>query len=82
MNRNFKPIFNENGGIVNTEELKKNMIQRLTEKGFKSDLTNPKTIQDKLNWLSIYDVSSIKTLCADKLKIREYCKFRGKCSFK
>lgn len=74
MNRNFKPIFNENGGIVNTEELKKNMIQRLTEKGFKSDLTNPKTIQDKLNWLSIYDVNSIKTLCADKLKIREYCK--------
>lgn len=74
MNRNFKPIFNENGGIVNTEELKKNMIARLIEKGLKCDLDNPKTIQDKLNWLSIYDINKTKTLCADKLKIREYCK--------
>ena len=38
------------------------------------DLNNPKTIQDKLSWLNIYDTNPLKTKCADKIKLREYCK--------
>ena len=42
--------------------------------GFNLNLDNPKTIQDKLNWLKIYDSTPLKTKCADKIKLREYCK--------
>jgi len=38
------------------------------------DLKNPKTIQDKLNWLNIYDVNPLKWKCADKILLRDYCK--------
>jgi len=38
------------------------------------DLKDPKTIQDKLEWLNIYDVDPLKTKCADKLLLHEYCK--------
>ena len=38
------------------------------------DLNNPKTIQDKLSWLNIYDTNPLKTKCADKIKLHEYCK--------
>lgn len=38
------------------------------------DLNNPKTIQDKLSWLNIYDTNQLKIKCADKIKLREYCK--------
>ena len=42
--------------------------------GLNIDLQNPKTIQDKLVWLNIYDANPLKTLCADKIKIHDYCK--------
>lgn len=38
------------------------------------DLKDPKTIQDKLAWLAIYDVDPLKTKCADKFLLHEYCK--------
>lgn len=42
--------------------------------GYNLDLENPKTISEKLNWLKIYDSTFLKTLCSDKLKVREYVK--------
>ena len=42
--------------------------------GVNIDLDNPKTIQDKLAWLNIYDEDRLKTRCADKIKLHEYCK--------
>ena len=42
--------------------------------GVNLDLENPKTIQDKLAWLNIYDTDPLKTKCADKIKVHEYCK--------
>ena len=38
------------------------------------NLEKPTTIQDKLAWLNIYDESPLKTSCADKYLIHEYCK--------
>lgn len=38
------------------------------------DLKNPKTIQDKLTWLNIYDINPLKWKCADKVLLRDYCK--------
>ena len=38
------------------------------------NLAAPKTICDKLSWLKIYDCSPVKTMCADKIKVHEYCK--------
>lgn len=42
--------------------------------GVNLDLENPKTIQDKLAWLNIYDQDDLKVKCADKIKLHEYCK--------
>jgi len=69
----FKPVFDKNGSIVNTKELKDKMLLHLSKHGIRCNLSNPQTIQDKLNYLSIYDVNNLKTLCADKLRVREYC---------
>lgn len=42
--------------------------------GYELNLDNPKTISEKLNWLKIYDSTFLKTMCSDKLKVREYVK--------
>ena len=38
------------------------------------DISNPKTIQDKIQWLKLYDSTPLKTKCADKILLHEYCK--------
>lgn len=40
----------------------------------KLNINNPVTIQDKIGWLKIFDNSSIKTLCTDKILLHDYCK--------
>ena len=42
--------------------------------GLNLDLDNPKTIQDKINWMKLYDSTPLKTRCADKIQVHEYCK--------
>lgn len=34
----------------------------------------PKTVAEKFNWLKVYDSTFLKTMCSDKLKVREYVK--------
>ena len=46
------------------EELAKNKI----------NIREPKTIEDKINWLKIYDCTPLKGKCADKLGVHEYVK--------
>lgn len=41
--------------------------------GLNINLKNPVTIQDKLCWLNIYEPMKLKTKCADKLLLHEYC---------
>lgn len=69
---NFKPIYNENGNIVNTKELKEAILNY--RRSIKLDFDNPQTLQDKINWLKVYDVSNTKAIAADKIKVHEYCK--------
>ncbi len=42
--------------------------------GYELDLKNPKTLNEKINWLKLYDRSSLHTLVSDKFKVREYVK--------
>ena len=50
------------------------MVNFCRNQGVNINLENPTTIQDKLAWLNIYDTNPLKTKCADKIKIHEYCK--------
>lgn len=36
------------------------------------DLKNPKTLNEKINWLKLYDKRPIHTQCADKYEVRSY----------
>lgn len=40
------------------------------------DLKNPKTFTEKLQWLKLYDSNHLKTFCADKITIHDYCKMK------
>lgn len=56
------------------EEYRDQLIRLGKRVGFNLDLDNPKTIQDKINWMKIYDTTPLKTKCADKIRVHEYCK--------
>ena len=56
------------------EEYREKLIALGKRVGFNLDLDNPKTIQDKINWMKIYDTTPLKTKCADKIRVHEYCK--------
>ena len=56
------------------EEYKEPLIKLGRRHGLNLDLDNPKTIQDKINWLKIYDSTPLKTKCADKIQLHDYCK--------
>src|SRR4051794_21598235 len=45
--------------------------------GFKLNLNNPKTYNEKLNWMKIYYRNDLMPLCADKYTVRQYVKDRG-----
>lgn len=40
----------------------------------KLNLDEPETIQDKINWMKLYDATPLKTMCADKIQVHKYCK--------
>ena len=40
--------------------------------GYELDLKNPRTINEKLQWLKLYDRTPLHTKCADKFEVREY----------
>ena len=52
------------------EELKKFCYN----KHLNINIDSPKTIQDKINWLKVNNVTQLKTDCADKVKLHEFCK--------
>lgn len=50
-------------------------IEKIGKKiGLNFNLDNPKTIQEKIQWLKLYDTTPLKTKCSDKIKVHEYCK--------
>ena len=42
--------------------------------GYRLDLDNPKTYNEKLQWLKLYWYDPIATICADKYLVRDYIK--------
>lgn len=62
------------GYTIDTTKYMDRALNACKRCGLNIDLTNPKTIQDKLTWLNIYDTDSMKCFCADKIKVHEYCK--------
>lgn len=41
--------------------------------GKELNLENPKTLTEKIQWLKVYDSSFLKTYCADKILLHDYC---------
>jgi len=56
------------------EKYKEPLINLCKRHGIGYNLDNPVTIQDKLNWMKIYDSTPLKTRCADKIQLHDYCK--------
>ncbi len=42
--------------------------------GYELNLNNPKTFNEKIQWLKLYDRTPLHTKCADKFLVREYIK--------
>ncbi|WP_282164621.1 ATP-grasp fold amidoligase family protein [Cellulophaga baltica] len=40
--------------------------------GEKLDLSNPRTLNEKIQWLKLYNRTSLHTICADKIGVRTY----------
>ena len=56
------------------DDISRSIINTASKRGLSINLRNPQTIQDKINWLKVYDVNPLKSKCADKIKVHEYCK--------
>lgn len=54
----------------------KKVINKMYKKSFGKNVEfeNPKTLNEKINWLKLNDRTSLHTLCADKFEVREYIK--------
>jgi len=54
---------------------KKDLENRFkSSQGYKLNLDNPQTINEKMQWLKLYDRTDFHTLCADKYAVRSFFK--------
>ena len=56
--------------IVNEKSFTENRFKR--RMGYELDLENPKTLNEKIQWLKLYHRTPLHTICADKIAVREY----------
>ncbi len=45
--------------------------------GYKLDLKNPKTYNEKLQWIKLYDKNPLMPICCDKYAVRSYIESKG-----
>lgn len=57
-------------------KLELKIIFRLKQ-GYKLNLSNPKTFNEKLQWIKLYDKNPLMPKCVDKFTVREYVKSKG-----
>lgn len=57
--------------ISDEQFIKKGFLKNL---GYELNLDNPKTLNEKIQWLKINDRKDLLTICSDKLKVRDYVK--------
>ena len=67
-------FFRENFHELDFECVKQKMLQQCDANDLIINLETPVTIQDKLNWIKLYDLDPLKSKCADKIEVHEYCK--------
>ena len=53
---------------------KNELLEKARSLGIYLNLDNPSSIQDKINWLKLFDTTGAKTKCSDKIKLHEFCK--------
>ena len=58
--------------FINDEKYIKYKFKR--KFGYTLNLNNPKTLNEKIQWLKVYDRKKLYTQCADKFLVREYVK--------
>lgn len=63
--------FERRGGDVATTKRKYRKLY-----GIELDLQNPRTLNEKILWLKLYDRRPIHTICADKFTVRSFIKER------
>lgn len=61
---------------MNWEEYCLSREPELQKKFPNANLKNPQKLTDKLQWLKIHDSTFLKTYCADKINLRNYCKMK------
>lgn len=59
-----------NTRIVSDKRIIEKMFER--KMGYKLNLSNPQTLNEKIQWLKLYDRTRMHTLCADKYAVRDY----------
>lgn len=59
---------------IDTTKYINKMKDACKRNGVSINLINPKTIQDKLAWLNIYETNPLKVQCADKVLVHDYVK--------
>lgn len=72
-----KSLYSENIGEMQDTNFYLQKLQAHIDRFFRVpnfSITNPKTIQEKIQWLKIFDTTPLKTKCADKIKVHEYCR--------
>lgn len=69
-NKVLKPYIYFRDRILPKEVLAKRIFKRLL--GYELNLVDPKTFNDKLQWLKIHERTPLHTQCADKYEVRKY----------
>lgn len=57
-------------------ELELKLLFRIKQ-GYRLDLKNPKTYNEKIQWIKLYDKNPLMPKCVDKYTVREYVESKG-----
>src|SRR5690606_23363872 len=58
--------------FLNEKKFLKNRFKR--RMGYELNLDNPKALNEKIQWLKLYDRTPLHTIAADKFEVRSYIK--------
>lgn len=70
----YEYIYNRYYSKLKIEDYESELIQwyKFNTEDKRNPLINPRTFNEKIQWLKLNDNSSLKTKCADKYEVREY----------
>ena len=62
--------------IILTPKLELKILFKIKQ-GYKLNLNNPKTFNEKIQWIKLYDKNPLMPKCVDKYTVREYVEKKG-----